>query len=74
MYFNTIVGLEYANMNKTQSLAQGSSSLVDGGTHAGSILNCIENLGWQVWPAQKPESGHRWMRLREEGNRAQLTV
>lgn len=50
MYFNTILGLEYTNMNKTQSLSQGSSSLVNGGTHAGSILNRIENLGWQVWP------------------------
>lgn len=66
MYFNTIVGLDYTNMNKTQSLSQGSSSLLDGETHAGSVLNCIENLGWQVWSAQKPKSGHRWMRLRRK--------
>lgn len=25
------------------------------------ILSSIETLGWQVWPTQKPQNGHRWL-------------
>lgn len=42
-YLNAIIDLEYTNMNKTQSLSQGSSSLVNGGRHAGKYFK----LHWE---------------------------
>lgn len=75
MYSSTIVGLE-----DTQIRTRHNPCLKDLPVYwveehmLADILSSIENLGQQVWPTQRLQSGHRWLWRGEKDSHTQVTV